>query len=202
MKNSIRTLILSFIFITSSNAFSQEIKLESGDLSFLKGQTQVTVEYNYSEMAVAEYPKEADYVTHKMDEANKTTPGSGDKWFANWKEDRTKLFQPEFEYELNKRTKSLVASSSATNTTYTLIVKITYTDPGYYKSEFVQKKGSIRATFTFVDSKDHSKVLAVLKGTHLKSSDVAEDTSGLVVGAYAEAGILLGDQIVAARKAK
>ena len=56
MKKVLFVLAIAVAISFSSNA--QKIKVLEGDLSFLKGQTEIQSKFDYSEMAVGKYKKE------------------------------------------------------------------------------------------------------------------------------------------------
>ena len=55
----IAILILAGLFITTGGSIFAQ-KLKSGSFSALKGQTEVNLQYDYSNMAVGKYKKEED----------------------------------------------------------------------------------------------------------------------------------------------
>ena len=125
-------LMMLFIAITSVS-FSQKIKIEEGNLDFLKGVTELNVVYDYSEMAVGKYSTEAEYLDKKVGEKNKKEAGTGDKFLASWNGSRVRVYQPKFESLFNKvlAKKNLTIAEGRTDAKYTLIVKTTFTEPGF-----------------------------------------------------------------------
>ncbi|MGN6648158.1 MAG: hypothetical protein ACTHJT_16660 [Cytophaga sp.] len=191
----IKCIVAGFLLLAGVQAFSQEIVLESGDLSFLKNESKIRVEYDYSNVSVGEYAKEEDYIKMKVDEAEKNKPGSGATWLAAWKGDRKKTYEPAFEAKLTKKTAPLNFSSSNTNTNVTLIITVTFIEPGFYTTSMIQKRAEISVIYTFVDSKNPEKVLAKLSGQHLKSVIATYDLEQRMKGAYEKAAIELADLI-------
>lgn len=53
-------LIACIAMLFSAPLFAQKIKLNSGNLDFLKGVEVLNVEYDYDNMGVGKYDKEAD----------------------------------------------------------------------------------------------------------------------------------------------
>jgi len=125
---------------------------KSGDLSFLKGQTKLNIEYVYDNMMVGKKP-EAQYITEKVEKYNKDEAGKGDKWLESWKNDRTKRFEPKFEELLNKNLEGVNVNVSSSNkdAKYTLILKTVYTDPGY-NIGITRKPSYIDVVVTFVET--------------------------------------------------
>ncbi len=192
----ISVLIVGLLFLFSStNLFAQKIKLVSGDLSFLKGQTKLNVEYIYDGMMVGK-KTEVEYIKDRMEKYNKDEPGKGEKWLTSWKGDRTKRFQPKFEELLNKYLEPAKVSVSANNSDakYTLVLKTTFTDPGYNVG--VSRKPSyIDVEVTFIETGKSATELA--KITMLKAP--GQDWGGYdfeagyrIQESYAKSGKTLG----------
>src|SRR5690606_1491496 len=77
-------ILASFGVLIGFASFAQKIKVTSGDLGFLKGQTTINVEYNYDNMGVGKFDKEEDYINQKVEDYNKKEAGRGDKWKESW----------------------------------------------------------------------------------------------------------------------
>jgi hypothetical protein len=200
MKN-FKCVFIALLSLLSLQVFSQDVVLESGNLNFLKTETKIRLEYDYSNMGVGEYAKEEDYIKMKVAEADKSKSSSGAKWLNEWNADRKTDFQPAFQEMLNKKAAPLKFDSSYTNTNVTLILTTTYMEPGFYTSGFIQKKAEINVIYTFVDSNDHSKVLAKISAKKIISVNTtyAYDLAYRVKGAYSKAAMVLAEQI---KKAK
>lgn len=121
------------LMLFSVVAFSQKITLKSGDLSGLKGQKFIKIEYDYSTMRVGKYADEKDYVADKVKAYNEKEAGRGDTWKKSWEGDRGSRFQPNFEELLNKYlTKAGVfVGPENKDAAYKFVVKTTRTEPGY-----------------------------------------------------------------------
>lgn len=147
-------LILVFFSVTST---AQKIKLREGDISVLKGQPSVSVEFIYDGMSVGSYPDEADYIKKKMDDYNKKEPGSGERFAKAWVGDRKTRFEPAFKEKFEEYAKILIKPNSK----YTLIFKTISTEPGY--NIYIKRKNAeIDAEVTLVETANRDKPLAVL----------------------------------------
>ena len=170
--------------------YSQKLKLIEGDVSALKGQNAVAIEFKYDNMAVGK-TTETEYVAKKKGDYNKKESGKGDKWEAEWTGNREDKYEPSFKERFSKF--SDIATPSQ-GTDYTLIFKTVKTEPGYnigIKSE----PAYIDAEVWLVESKDKEKALA--KITIMKSPGSAIfgnefDTAARLTDAYAMAGMELG----------
>jgi hypothetical protein len=113
---------------------AQKIEVKSGSFDFLKGQKVLLVQYDYSNMAVGKYDKEADYIDAKVAENNKAEAGKGDKWKSDWFDKRTAAYEPSFEELFNKymEKEGLTCSKTAKDATYIMNVHTVFTDVGYF----------------------------------------------------------------------
>ncbi|GIV34138.1 MAG: hypothetical protein KatS3mg031_1673 [Chitinophagales bacterium] len=105
-------------------------KLTKGNLAFLKGQKNISVEFDYSNVAVGKFKAEEDYIKKKTEEYNKKEPGRGDKWKESWYNDRPSRFEPKFLELFNENSDGLKAEKGG-SAEYVMVVKTTYIDPGY-----------------------------------------------------------------------
>lgn len=189
MKKTFLSIALTLMVTLSISA--QRIKLIEGDLASLKGVTSLQSKYDYSNMAVGKFDKEADYVAKKRTEYNDKEAGKGDKWAESWIADRESRFEPQFEELFNKNS-DIELSPKASK--YTLILKTTFTEPGF-NVYITRKNAIIDAEVWIVDSGNPSHVLAKMKiekspGRTFGGYDF--DTGGRIQEAYAAAGKALG----------
>src|SRR4030042_5309904 len=126
-------LVLVLAMIPSAVLNAQKIKMKSGSLDFLKGQTSLLVKYDYSNMAVGKFTDESEYIAKKKGEYNEKEAGTGDKWAANWVADRSARFEPKFEELFNNycSKKGLTCSKTATSAEYEMVVHTFFTEPGF-----------------------------------------------------------------------
>jgi len=179
---------------------AQKIKVTKGDLSFLKGQTSVLLEYDYSNMAVGKFENEADYVNKKVTEYNEKEPGRGDSWKESWEGDRASRFEPKFEELMNKYTSKVGCEFDQTNVDaqYTMIVKTVFTEPGFNVG-VMRKDAMINVVIQFVEKANPDNVIAEMTidnvpGRTAMGNDY--DTGLRLSEAYAMAGKALGSYLV------
>ena len=127
MKLLLMSAALTIAALTSVNA--QKIKLKEGDVSALKGQTEINTTFEYDHVSVGKFDNEQDYINKKKDEYNKKEPGKGDIWEKTWKSDRTERFEPKFN-ELFTENGDIKAGSFP-NAKYTIVFKTIFIEPGY-----------------------------------------------------------------------
>jgi len=145
---------------------AQKIEVKSGSFDFLKGQKTLLVQYDYSNMAVGKYEKEAEYIDIKVSEGNTAEPGKGDNWKKEWFEKRNSAYEPSFEELFNKYTeeKGLTCSKTSTDAAYTMLIHTVFTDVGYFigissRPAYI----STEITFTKVASGEKMAVVFVEK---------------------------------------
>ena len=186
-----KNVLFIALFCVSLSGYAQKIKLIEGDLSALKGQKAVKTEFNYDDMSVGKFPKEADYIAQKKTDLDKKEPGRGDKWAETWVSDRQERFEPQFRELFAKYAEM---STVGEDSPYTLIFKTTRTEPGW-NIGITRASAFIDAEAWIVDSKDHGKVLAkisVLKSPGRDAMGYDFETGARLQEAYAKAGKELG----------
>lgn len=198
----LKTIFAALLVLSVTTTIkAQKIKVTKGDLSFLKGQTEVLLEYNYSDMAVGKFDKEEDYLAKKVAEYNEKKAGSGDTWKENWKADREGKFHPKFEELLNRYADEKAnCNFDQTNikAKYTMIVKTTFTEPGF-NIGVVRKDAMINLEITFVETANTENVLAVMTMTKVPGRGALGndyDTGYRISEAYAKGGKSLGAYLV------
>lgn len=122
-------LLSAILFFAVTSAFSQKLK-QNGDLSFLKGQEKVNVEFVYDDVVVGK-ENEAEYVQKKMDEREEDEMGGGEKWRDKWIGDRETHFKPGFLELINKTTGDDVEFGDFPDAEYTLRFHVTRLEPGW-----------------------------------------------------------------------
>lgn len=196
MKLIPKTAIIASIAVCSTYmAEAQKIKITEGNLSALKGQTEINTEYSYDNIKVGNFNNEDDYIQKKKDEYNKKEAGKGDTWAAAWKNDRRSRFEPKFE-ELFSENANIKAGKSP-NAKYTLIFKTTFVEPGFNVG-VMRKNAYIDGEIWIVETADHSKVIAKATvdnspGRMFGGFDF--DTGARIAEAYAAAGKAFGKKV-------
>ena len=149
------TSLLVTLFSFSSSA--QRLKTLDGDISVLKSESTINVEFTYDGMAVGKFDNEKDYVAKKTDEYNKKEPGRGDSWAKNWVDDRKNEFEPKF-IELFEKYSSMKIMPTAK---YTMIFKTKSTEPGY-NIYISRKNAEIDAEVLIVETANRKNKIATI----------------------------------------
>ena len=164
-------------------SMAQKLEWQSGDdLSFLKGQKELAVEYDYSNIKV-KGEAEADYLKAQKEELNKDTKGDGDEFVEEWSKARTTKYQPHFEKEFNKRiADSAIQVKPGSNAMYTLIIVTGDMELGK-GATFSKKPAKVSFTLKFVETANKSKVLATAVLNEVKGEVDAPKGSAFIPGA-------------------
>ena len=182
-------VIAAFLFIAAP-ASAQEVDLTRGDLSILKGETTINIEFTYDKLTVGDDGKEANYIKRKKDEANAKEPGSGDAWALKWHEDKTTKFEPKFILGFTNLSKMTVSKDAK----YTIIFNTRALEPGY--SIGVSKRNAgIDGTVTIVETANRDKKLVVLsveRPEENKFRGAAFDAGSRIADAYYLSGQKVG----------
>lgn len=175
------TVIASLLFL-SITAFAQEVDLTKGDLSILKGETTINIEFTYEKMAVGDFSKEADYIKKKREEYNEKESGSGEIWAAKWEEDKTQKFGPKFILGFTNFSKMVFSKDAK----YTLIFNTKALETGY--SIGVSKRNAgVDGTVTIVETVNRTKKLVILsveRPAENKWRGAAFDAGSRIADAY------------------
>lgn len=193
MKILNKIVVMAVLVFFAINTNAQRIKTTEGDLSVLKNETSINVEFTYDNMSVGKYDKESEYLEKKTAEYNSKEPGRGDSWAKNWITDRKRIFEPKF-LELFEKTSGMANKPDAK---YTMIFHTTSTEPGF-NIYVTRKNAEIDATVTIVETADRSKKVAVIDvknapGRTFSGYDYA--TGDRISECYAVAGKKLGKHI-------
>lgn len=195
-------VILLFVGMATFS-FGQKIVKVSGDIKPLKGQKSINIEYDYSSMAVGKYKEEAKYIEDGVAEREKKEAGKGEVFKNGWYGARERVYQPKFETLFNKGCEKMGLSGSRDNASakYTLIVKTTFTEPGF-NIGVASKPASINVEYIFVESGTENIVAkftqAGVPGAQAMGYDF--DVSTRVSESYAKAGKMLAAYLAKALK--
>ncbi|MBW8683936.1 hypothetical protein [Chitinophaga rhizophila] len=185
-------IVAAIVLSSTLTVDAQKIKLKEGDLSVLKGQTEINTEFTYDAVKVGEFDDENDYIKKKTDEYNKKEAGRGDTWAAAWKADRAARFEPKFDELFSEA--SGVKSGKNPKAKYTLIFNTTFVEPGFNVG-VMRKNAYVNGEALIVETADKSKVIAKLsvdKAPGRMAFGMDFDTGARITESYAMAGRGLG----------
>lgn len=198
MKKIMVALGLALGFSTIANA--QKVKLEEGDLAFLKGETELNVVYDFSSLQVGDFPSEKSYKDKKIKELNEKEAGRGDKWAESWERDKEVRFPEKFEELLRKGLsgRKIEAGRNNENAKYTLIIRTKFIEPGFNVGVMSRPAG-VSYEYVFVEKNDETKALARLtqeKVPGAQAMGMDYDTGTRISESYAKGGKMLAAFIV------
>lgn len=181
--------MLGLVFLASAG-HAQKLK-QTGDLKFLKGESQINVEYRYDNMMVGK-KTEDQYIKDSMAEREKKEMGTGEKWLDAWKGNRENRFQPKYEELFNKSVKD-VTIGSFPDAKYTMIVHTTWTEPGY-NIGVSKMPAYINATVSFVETGKDAELanVTITKAPGSQFSGYDFDAGTRLSEAYAISGKRMG----------
>lgn len=154
--------IIFALFFISSAAFSQAMSVVQGNFDFIKDQSEINVEFDYSNFTMMKEKKsEAEYVEEHKVYLEKKAKGNGNIWYKKWVSAREQIWTPKFleigNIVLAKARKDLNFQEGL-NTPYTLIVQTTWIYPGWDAG--IMKQGAkVSTNLKFVETANRSNVL-------------------------------------------
>lgn len=194
--------IFQFFFVAiCTTVFAQNLTITSGNLSFLKGQTEVNVERNYgSPLFQAENFTETEYIDrrHKETVAEKGE-AAWKTWIDIWEQHVETIWNEKFIEGLNKSKKIKFAQNIEAK--YTLIIHPTWMYAGW--NGFIMQPGKLSADITIVETSNPTNVLASLKADKIEGIGVKSDYTmeyGRIAAAYEKTGKEIGKELKKALK--
>ena len=180
MKKLATLVLISCFVFAGSSLFSQ--KLKTGDLSVLKGQKTVNLQFDYSKMEVGKFANEEDYIKKGIDDRNKKKEGSGDAWAAKWRADKTEHYQPAFIEAFNKKSDDcgIEVKENATDARYTLIIRTIFLEQGV-EAIVGSKPSEIDLVIDVVETTAPDKVIATIDAEKNKGSSTRMTVNGVPV---------------------
>lgn len=94
--------LLAVLFITAAT-FAQKAKVLEGKFKDLKGITEFSLVFDYSDLEIPKYDSEEEFLADKMQKREKKNPGSGEEFKESWFNDREERYEPKFIESFNKR---------------------------------------------------------------------------------------------------
>jgi hypothetical protein len=159
MKKVILLVVVSLFVISAANA--QKIKVESGNLKFLKDVAEISVVFEYPEDIKYGKTTLKDYVDDKVKEKEKKEEGSGEEWKEKFFSDRQR-YNDKFILSLEKYAKGLYVAEDDTDFEYTMIVKTTFMEPGF-NIGIRSKNSAIDLVIDFVKTNAPDVVISSVK---------------------------------------
>lgn len=124
--------IVLFAILVPQLLVAQKIKVKSGDLTSLKDVKTYYVTFDYSDMAVGKYDKEADYIEYKKEEVIEKGEDP-EAWEEKWFNNREEKFEPRFFALFNEilEGKGVSATPEQGDLKYEMNIHTKFTEPGF-----------------------------------------------------------------------
>ncbi len=157
-----KLVVLVFVMF-STFVFAQKTKIVSGDFKFLKGEKEVNVEFDYSNLKLLkDNLTEEQYVTNRAAELNEKK-GVGDIWKKKWQGSKEMIWNPKFLELINvvssKEKSNISFQEGLTSAKYTLIVEVVWIYPGWDVA-MMKQPAKVTTNLKLVETANKSKVLA------------------------------------------
>ncbi|GGC26914.1 hypothetical protein GCM10011386_18740 [Parapedobacter defluvii] len=145
--------------VTVSAGFAQKPKVVSGNLDFLKGQENVAVKLDLSEVRFYdENLSEQQYIDKRVKEIEEKKSGESADWLADWNDAKTNRFLDHFIAAAEKHAKTGIRFVKEGETPYTLIVKTKWIYPGWFGG-IKNQHAKVSSTLTFVETANPGNAL-------------------------------------------
>ncbi len=159
------TLILAIV--CTAFVYGQKMKVVDGDFSFLKGQTQINVEFDYSNLKLYKDKRpETEYIKTRTAELEEKGRGKGKAWAKKWEAAKELIYAPKFLELMNRyltEDYNMEFDQGLTDAKYTLIVDATWMYPGY-NVVVMRKPAKLSTTMRFIETANRSNVLLEITG--------------------------------------
>ena len=164
-----KVLVLAVLFI-STMMTAQKMEVVKGDYGFLKGQTALNIEFDYSNLKLMKENKtEAQYIDDRVKDLNDKNKGVGDIWKKKWLGSREAIWNPKFLELVNvvlvKKKKDLTFQEGLTTAKYTLIVDVAWIFPGW-DAMVMKQPAKVSTNLKFVETANKSNVLLEIFSEH------------------------------------
>lgn len=158
------TLVLLLIGFVAN---AQRFKDEKGNLSVLSGQTEVNIEFTYSNLRLMKDNfTEQEYVANRIEYLNKKNKNEGDYWLNSWNAAKKGIWEPNFMKLLDRTITSErgISFKQPTDSArkYTLIVDAVWIYPGW-DAGIMKQPAKVTTTLRIVETENRDNVLYEVK---------------------------------------
>lgn len=126
-------LLLFTLLLSSSLLYSQKDNVTKGNWSDLKGITEYTLVFDYSDLEIPKYDSEEEFLEDKMAKRDEKEPGTGEAFKESWFSDRENFYEPRFIETFNERYNdgAVKVDRDLGSAEYTMKIHTTMMYPGY-----------------------------------------------------------------------
>ena len=183
---TIKLFAVAVLVAAAGNVLAQKTKITSGTFAELKGQKEVNVVFDYSDLECvggAPFSKkkkpEAEWIAEMKNKKNEKEAGAGDDWEKRWQTAKTASFEPNFETKISQEWKGTMCKRGLDNAKYTLVIKVLYTDPGF--SIGISSSDAWLNTEISVVETGSDKAISSLTMTGIKGASATKSIPGMPV---------------------
>lgn len=192
-----KLLVVLFVAIFTT-AFSQELKIVSGNFDFFKDQTEVNVELKFDNaLYQVENFTEAQYLERRKKEVlAKKTEQDWQKWNEEWEKYKSSEYIQYFFKGINGKSKKVTFKNDV-KAKYTLIIDAKWIYAGWHGG-IIGQEAKLSSDMKFVETDNPSKIVMELKGDKVlgKPQNKAFVMEyGRIAGAYEATGKVIGKEI-------
>lgn len=155
-----KKLVVLLTIMMSTFVQAQKMKVTSGNFDFLKGQTELNLEMDYSTMKFyKENMDEKAYIQKREKEILESGKAKSevDAWKKDWQHSKETVFADKFMTLMNKNS-SLKTATNNTNAKYTLRVQTVWIYPGWFAGVMAQP-AKVSTVLKFVETANPTVVL-------------------------------------------
>jgi len=173
--------LLAVLFLCVTLAVTaQDFQEERGNLSFLKDQKVVNVEFKYDNLRLMkDNVTEKEYVDERREFLNNRNKGEGDNWLKKWEGAREAFWEPKF-LDLMRRTvtesKGIAFQKDAPQAPYTLIVDAQWIYPGW-DAYVMKQKAKVTTVLSFVETNNKENVLYQIRSIEAPGDQIGHNYS-------------------------
>lgn len=146
--------------MVSTVILAQKSKVTEGDWNALKGISEYTLVFDYSNLVIPKFDSEEAFLADKMSKRDEKEAGTGEKFKESWFSDRENFYEPRFIETFNDRYKdNLVKVDKNLNSAeYTMKIHTTFMYPGYNVG-VVRHDSKIEVTLSVYKNDSPEKIL-------------------------------------------
>jgi len=206
MKTNLIIILFALFILQQSKAFAQLKSFKQEDIDLLKKEKFINLEFSFDSMEIVDpamrYKTEEEYIRHKVKEHNEAHPGKGDKWMAEWNENKTTLFEPVFKELMDKRLRKYDVETVQNQmlAVYTVLIKTKMIDIGWPGAGRVFEPAKLNIEMIVFPIGDSSNVVARYYFNAINGrgggGDYSSTSGERIKGAYSTAGSLIGSLLV------
>ncbi|HEU0137259.1 MAG TPA: hypothetical protein VFQ50_08210 [Flavobacterium sp.] len=153
--------LLALLLVTMVST-AQDMDVVKGNFTFLKGISELNVEFNYADLKLLKDNLTNDqYVTQRAAELNEKSRGNGDIWKKKWAASRESIWNIKFLELMNKvygNERNVSVQEGLSGAKHTLIVDVVWIYPGW-DAAVMKQPAKVTLRYRFVETANRGNVL-------------------------------------------